>query len=58
MINQEQYYNTPTYGVSRAYIVADMTKFALTTIGESFHTAFQLGFNDQEMIKQQSFPSR
>ncbi|KAF3322116.1 Thioredoxin [Carex littledalei] len=43
---QEKYYNAPTYGMSRASVVADMTKLALTAIGESIGTAFQLGFND------------
>ncbi|XP_078153587.1 uncharacterized protein LOC144548743 [Carex rostrata] len=43
---QEQYYNAPTYEMSRASIVADMTKLALTVVGENFGTAFQLGFND------------
>ncbi|KAJ4800647.1 Thioredoxin superfamily protein [Rhynchospora pubera] len=43
---QEKYYSAPTYGLSRAIIVADMTKLALTVVGESFSTAFQSGFND------------
>lgn len=46
MINQEKYYNAPTYEMPRASVVADMTKLALTTVGESFKTTFQLGFND------------
>jgi hypothetical protein len=46
VINQEKYYNAPTYEMSKASIVVDMTKLALTTVGESFNTVFQLGFND------------
>ncbi|KAJ4800645.1 Thioredoxin superfamily protein [Rhynchospora pubera] len=43
---QEKYYNRPTYWIPRASIVADMTKLALTVVGESFSTAFHSGFND------------
>ncbi|KAJ3679904.1 hypothetical protein LUZ60_016182 [Juncus effusus] len=43
---QEKYYNTPTYKMSRASIVADFTKLAVTVIGENLGSEFQSGFND------------
>lgn len=45
-IKQEKYYNVPTYNVSRADVVDQMSKLAVVAVGKNMHSAFLAGFND------------
>ncbi|XP_073112936.1 uncharacterized protein [Elaeis guineensis] len=46
--HQEEYYNTPTYNMSRASIIHHISKLAVRAIGKDSLSAVQSGFNDSQ----------
>lgn len=45
---QENYYNVPTYTMSRADIVDKLSKLAVVAVGKNLQSAFLAGFNDSQ----------